>query len=54
MIIQKSEVYISENIKKDNSVDNVEIAEKIVNKRVIAMRRRMDKMLNDLYDEKQG
>ena len=47
MIIQKSEVYISENIKKDNSVDNVEIAEKIVNKRVIAMRRRMDKMLND-------
>ena len=39
MRIQKSEVYINENIKKDNSVGNVEIVVKIVNKRVMVMRR---------------
>ena len=41
MEIQKLEVCINEDIKIDNSVDTVEIVEKILDKRMIAMRRRM-------------
>ena len=45
MIIQKIEVYISEIMKKDNSVYNVKIAIKIVNMTVIAMSRIMEEMI---------